>query len=286
MQISESTTIAEKEKSKVAVIVDQVTKKAGEIALVKNDAERDLAAAKPALDAALSALNSITPKDIVGLKALKNPPDVVKRIFDCVLILRYFPILPNVVWQDVKGAMVLLGNYPEAVRMMGDMAFLDKLVNFPKVWTSVDVWGTLAGPNYGFVNNISGFVKGPVSGHILTLILTPQGYGVLLTLIPSFSLLPPLPPQEQINDETVELLEPYFNGPDFNFESAKKASGNVAGLCNWAEAMCTYHVVAKVVEPKIATLREAEAELKIATKVRMGGEWRGAGERGCDRPTV
>ena len=194
MQISESTTIAEKEKSKVAVIVDQVTKKAGEIALVKNDAERDLAAAKPALDAALSALNSITPKDIVGLKALKNPPDVVKRIFDCVLILRYFPILPNVVWQDVKGAMVLLGNYPEAVRMMGDMAFLDKLVNFPKVWTSVDVWGTLAGPNYGFVNNISGFVKGPVSGHILTLILTPQGYGVLLTLIPSFSLLPPLPP--------------------------------------------------------------------------------------------
>jgi Microtubule-binding stalk of dynein motor len=59
-----------------------------EIATVKNDAERDFAAAKPALDAALSALNSITPKDIVGLKALKNPPDVVKRIFDCVLLLR------------------------------------------------------------------------------------------------------------------------------------------------------------------------------------------------------
>lgn len=74
-------------------------------------------------------------------------------------------------------------------------------------------------------------------------------------------------PQEQITDETVELLQPYFAAPDFNFDSAKKASGNVAGLCNWAEAMCTYHEVAKVVEPKIATLREAEAELKIATKV-------------------
>ena len=72
----------------VAVIVDGVTKKAAEIATVKDDAERDLAAAKPALDAALSALNSITQKDIVGLKALKNPPDVVKRIFDCVLLLR------------------------------------------------------------------------------------------------------------------------------------------------------------------------------------------------------
>lgn len=61
---------------------------AQEIAAVKDDAEKDLAAAKPALDAALSALNSITPKDIVALKALKNPPDIVKRIFDCVLLLR------------------------------------------------------------------------------------------------------------------------------------------------------------------------------------------------------
>lgn len=72
----------------VVVIVDGVTKKAAEIATVKDDAERDLAAAKPALDAALTALNSITQKDIVGLKALKNPPDIVKRIFDCVLLLR------------------------------------------------------------------------------------------------------------------------------------------------------------------------------------------------------
>lgn len=79
-------------------------------------------------------------------------------------------------------------------------------------------------------------------------------------------------PKEQINDETVELLQPYFAAPDFNFESAKKASGNVAGLCNWAEAMCTYHEVAKVVEPKIATLREAEAELKVATKEKNAAE--------------
>lgn len=80
------------EKQKVAVIVDQVSKKAAEIGAVKDDAETDLAAAKPALDEALSALNSITQKDIVGLKALKSPPDIVKRIFDCVLLLRHWPI--------------------------------------------------------------------------------------------------------------------------------------------------------------------------------------------------
>ena len=45
-----------------------------------------------------------------------------------------------------------------------------------------------------------------------------------------------------------------------------QASGNVAGLCNWAEAMCTCHNVAKVVEPKIEALRAAEAQLKFATR--------------------
>ena len=189
--ISENTAIAEKEKAKVAVIVDGVTAKASEIKAVKDDAEKDLAAAKPALDAALEALNSISPKDIGALKALKNPPDVVKRIFDAVLMLRHFPV-DKIAYHDVKGSMVILGTYTEAVKMMGDMNFLGALMNFPK---------------------------------------------------------------EQINDETVELLKPYFAAPDFNFEAARKASGNVAGLCNWAEAMCTYHDVAKVVEPKIAALR-------------------------------
>ncbi len=32
-------------------------------------------------------------------------------------------------------------------------------------------------------------------------------------------------PKEQINDETVELLQPYFACADFNYENAKKASG-------------------------------------------------------------
>jgi hypothetical protein len=46
------------------------------------------------------------------------------------------------------------------------------------------------------------------------------------------------------------------------------------GLCNWAAAMCKYHEVAKVVEPKIATLRAAEAEFKIAMKEKNAAEER------------
>ena len=87
--ISASTAAAEREKASVQTIVESVTAQAQAIAVVKDGAARDLAAAKPALDAALAALSSITPKDIGALKALKNPPDVIKRIFDCVLLLRW-----------------------------------------------------------------------------------------------------------------------------------------------------------------------------------------------------
>ena len=156
--ISASTAAAEREKAAVQSIVESVTAQAEAIAVVKDGAARDLAAAKPALDAALAALSSITPKDIGALKALKNPPDVIKRIFDCVLLLRRFS-LAKVSWQVVKGSAVICGDYEAAVRMMGDTQFLSSLVNFPK---------------------------------------------------------------EAITDETVELLQPYFAAPDFNYESAKK----------------------------------------------------------------
>ena len=207
--ISSETAYAEKEKAKVNVIVEAVRKKAGEIAVVKEDAENDLAAAQPALDAAVAALNSISPKDIGALKALKNPPDIVKRIFDTVLILRQKSLNEKVEYADVKGNMVVVGSYDKSIVMMSDIQFLTSLMNFPK---------------------------------------------------------------EEINDETIELLQPYFQAPDFNFESAKKASGNVAGLCNWSQAMATYHDVAKVVEPKINTLRDAEGQLKIATKQKDAAE--------------
>ena len=51
-----------------------------------------------------------------------------------------------------------------------------------------------------------------------------------------------------------------------------QASGNVAGLCSWAQAMVTYHKVATEVEPKIQTLRQAEAELYVATKEKDAAE--------------
>ena len=44
---------------------------------------------------------------------------------------RYLPV-QRVAWQDIKGSKVLVGNYEEAVKMMGDTSFMSTLVNFPK----------------------------------------------------------------------------------------------------------------------------------------------------------
>ena len=410
--------------------------KAEEIAAVKADAERDLAEAKPALDAALAALNSISPKDISALKALKSPPDVVRdagwaalgREFrglaarvtrwsssytactqrllpppcprpHCrrssasstacccsseaalgpgagyvaqgwcaagALLQRLHPkscccgcppcpppqapagqsravdrrqgcgvagggalqggerrqrwagALPVVTCLPVvtnpltlprsnssrhlpAGAMVLQGTYEEAVKMMSDMAFLQ--VGPPACRWFQPPAGLPACRSAGR----------PVGLPACLPARLPAGRSMGACLpCPAITLLCPLPirlpapqslltfPKEQINDEvggraagqrwrrlplprrpaspiscaqlclprrtqpltvtrtrpntphphfytpqTVELLQPYFAAPDFNYDAAKKASGNVAGLCNWAASMCKYHEVAK-----------------------------------------
>ena len=44
---------------------------------------------------------------------------------------RHFPLNP-VAYIELKGATVIEGSYEEAVKMMGDLNFLQALTNFPK----------------------------------------------------------------------------------------------------------------------------------------------------------
>ena len=211
-EISASTAVAEKEKAKVAVIVEGVTAKANQIEAGKIEAEEDLKLAQPAMDAALEALGSIDQKSIQNTKALKNPPDLVKRILDAVLVLRQYPMSKKIAWHEPKKNQIVIDaseNWKNvSMAMMGDN-FLNALLSFPK---------------------------------------------------------------EQINDETCEFLDAYLDAPDFNYEGAMKSAQAVAGLCNWCEAMKTYHFVAAVVDPKMRALRESQAVLDEANREKQKAE--------------
>merc|ERR1719181_528565 len=72
--------------------------------------------------------------------------------------------------------------------------------------------------------------------------------------------------KDAINDETVELLFPFTSAEDFTYADAKKASGNVAGLCTWVNSMVLYVYIAKEVKPKMAALKAALSKLDVANK--------------------
>ena len=52
-----------------------------------------------------------------------------------------------------------------------------------------------------------------------------------------------------LNEESIDLLEPYLKRADFTFTAAKRSSGNIAGVCTWVRSLVNYFHVAKVVLP-------------------------------------
>jgi dynein heavy chain len=66
--------------------------------------------------------------------------------------------------------------------------------------------------------------------------------------------------KDGINEETVELLEPYLTlvAPDgqqvYTGEVAGKSSAALKGLCVWSAAMSDYYKASKIVKPKLREL--------------------------------
>ena len=125
---------AKKEGDAVAAIKAQCEADAERIAGEKSACMADLAVAQPFVDMANEAIASIKPAHIGEIKKLANPSDIIKLVFDGVLLLFQRGLRPvkmatlTVSKQEIK--FIEPSFKPEAMAMMGDATFLKQLVAF------------------------------------------------------------------------------------------------------------------------------------------------------------
>lgn len=102
---------------------------AGEAQEIKDECEAHMEAAKPVLNAALAALNTLTPGDMTFVKSMKNPPNGVKLVMETICIIK--EVKPDKIPDPSTGKMVE-DYWGPSKKLLNDMKFLEHLINFDK----------------------------------------------------------------------------------------------------------------------------------------------------------
>ncbi|KAG8190244.1 hypothetical protein JTE90_001328 [Oedothorax gibbosus] len=131
MVVIESETVdVESQKELVAAEEAVANRKAADAQAIKDECERDLAEAIPAMEAAVAALDTLKPADITVVKSMKNPPRGVKLVMEAICIMR--GIKPERK-PDPKGSGKMIEDYwGPSQKMLGDMKFLETLKSYDK----------------------------------------------------------------------------------------------------------------------------------------------------------
>jgi dynein heavy chain len=128
---------AEHQAAEVTVMKDEQQREADSIRKIQEEAQHELELAEPALRAATEALNSIKPGDITEIAGYANPPPLLKRIADAVMVLRYLkldPYVPDIVeFKGPNGTVEfasLIASWGTGSAMMKASDFLKSLIGF------------------------------------------------------------------------------------------------------------------------------------------------------------
>ncbi|XP_021325607.1 dynein axonemal heavy chain 12 isoform X2 [Danio rerio] len=131
MEVIEVESVEVEAKSKlVRVDEEAATLKANEAQALKNECESDLAEAIPALEAALSALDTLKPADVTIVKAMKNPPAGVKLVMAAVCVMK--DIKPERINDPSGTGQKILDYWGPSKKLLGDMNFLRDLKEYDK----------------------------------------------------------------------------------------------------------------------------------------------------------
>merc|ERR1719261_1066235 len=121
----------------VAKIAAKCESDAERIAGEKAACQADLAKAQPYVDEAETAIDSIKPAHIGEIKKLAKPADIIKLVFDGVLILfkgHLNPVHAEELYVAKKDLPFIETSFvPHAQGVMGDSRFLNNLQDFGKV---------------------------------------------------------------------------------------------------------------------------------------------------------
>ncbi|ESN95105.1 hypothetical protein HELRODRAFT_102708 [Helobdella robusta] len=115
---------------------------------LKDECEAELAEAIPALETAITALNTLKPSDITIVKSMVNPPSGVKLVMAAVCVMKGIPP-EKIVDPNGTGAKIL-DFWGPSKKLLGDLNFLKDLKEFDK--DSIQVT-TMTKIRKEFINN-------------------------------------------------------------------------------------------------------------------------------------
>eukprot|EP01059_Diplonema_ambulator_P031435 TRINITY_DN5765_c0_g1_i5.p1 TRINITY_DN5765_c0_g1~~TRINITY_DN5765_c0_g1_i5.p1 ORF type:complete len:4657 (+),score=1802.33 TRINITY_DN5765_c0_g1_i5:140-14110(+) len=229
VDVKEASLQAQQKQAEVSKVKDELAKDHAKVQEKKDEANKDLEAALPALEEAKQAASDITPSDLKELQASANNPAHLTRVV-------------------IDGVLILLHN----------------AVQHPVTSSELRKGGRLMGKGNGFITPSWDVNKGGDPKFSLP----PYGGGGKRFISNSDCVKQILEfterRKDQINEETCELLDPYIDLAEFNYDDAWSTSHALGGLCKWVISMYHYIKIARVVEPKMVRLREMEAQLHTA----------------------